>query len=298
MPVRPLCAAALALLPTGALASEDLPAEVIAVRAAATPYQDIEIARLNGWTRFGTPAALLGQHYANPDRPDYRADEALNLNQASNLLYADIGGEEVLVALAFNYRLSDRDVVPDGFQGDDDIWHVHGLEPPQTAPQDRSPWQRLVDLVWAPAPLADPAVIPERQVMVHVWTIPNPDGPFASHNRALAYLQLGLPAAWADGASVEAALGLALAAPDGCAIEIDEDAEIADLPRATTRTLHTACRDITDQVRVSLGTQAAANAAGEAAWRAYAQIRDETLTPIQQLRIASLGGGALGALCR
>ncbi|MEM7641047.1 MAG: hypothetical protein AAF366_00800 [Pseudomonadota bacterium] len=298
MPVRPLLAAALALLPTGLWASEDLPAEVLAVRAAATPYQDIEIARLNGWIRFGAPAALLGQHYAHRDRPDYAADAPLNPNRASNLLYAEIGGQDVLVALAFNYRLSDRDVVPDGFQGEDDIWHVHGLEPPQTDPRDRSLWQRLTSLIWAPDPLADPDVTPERQVMVHVWTIPNPDGPFASHNRALAYLQHGLPAAWADGASVEAALGLALAAPNGCAIEIDEDAGIAGLPRAATQALHAACRDITDRVRASLGSPASANAAGEAAWRAYAAFRDQTLTPIERLRIASLGGGALGALCR
>lgn len=90
----------------------------------------------------------------------------------------------------------------------------------------------------------------------------------------------------------------ATTAPQGCAIEIDEDAEIADLSRATTRALHGACRDITAQVRARLGAQASANAAGEAAWRAYTAFRDETLTPIEQLRIASLGGGALGALCR
>jgi hypothetical protein len=48
-----------------------------------------------------------------------------------------------------------------------------------------------------------------RLAMVHVWVgVPNPDGPFADHNRVLPYLKLGLPAAFASGGSLNAAKGL------------------------------------------------------------------------------------------
>ena len=80
--------------------------------------------------------------------------------------------------------------------------------------------------------------------------------------------------------------------------ELSRESGLDDVTNPTTRALRRGCREITDHLRGSLGTKTDANAAGEAAWLAYTQLRDATLTPIQQLQIASLGGGTLGALCR
>ncbi|MEM7641045.1 MAG: hypothetical protein AAF366_00790 [Pseudomonadota bacterium] len=297
MPLRPLLLAALLVL--APMAGHAQRAQIDAARAAIAGYQDIERARGDGWRRFGAPAALMGQHYYHPARADYVAGQALNPARASNLLYAPIGGRDVLVSVAFNYRLSDRDPLPQGFPGGRDVWHVHDVGRFAAAvTADRPLLRWAADRFLTPQFAGGDGLPRDRLAMVHLWTIPNPDGPFASHNRALAYLQLGLPAAWADGAGKQAALGLALATQDGCAIEIDTDAWIANLPRRTTRQLHRVCRQAAAHVRARLGSKAQANAAGEAAWRAYAEFRDATLTPAQKLRIASIVEDGPGLLCR
>ncbi|MCK0168856.1 hypothetical protein MWU52_14980 [Jannaschia sp. S6380] len=116
---------------------------------------------------------------------------------------------------------------------------------------------------------------------------------------AIIALGFGAPAMASElDRQVADARGLSLAAKDGCSIEIDTEAWIANLPRATKRSLHSACRQVVDYMRPRLGNNVSANAAGEAARAAYAQRREELLTPSQMLRIASIVEDGLGLLCR
>ncbi|WP_298437301.1 hypothetical protein [uncultured Jannaschia sp.] len=268
-------------------------------RAAAQVYSDLADARRAGWKRFGGPAALMGQHYFLPTRADLVTGQPLDPARPSNLLYAQIGGRQVLVGAAYNYRLAAGEMLPEGFAGSRDVWHVHDVARfTANVTLDRPLLRWAAARFVAPEFVGSDGVARDRLAMVHLWTIPNPDGAFASHNRALAYLQLGLPTEWAAGASKSAALGLALAAEDGCAVEIDTDAWIANLSRATKRRLHSACRQAVDYMRPRLGSKSSANAAGEAAWAGFSRVRDEALTPAQKLRIASIVDDGPGLLCR
>lgn len=279
--------------------ASDTSRQIAAARAAAAPFQDFGTARRGEWKPFGGPAPLMAQHYFHPGNPDYRTGDALDPARPSNLLYAEIGGRMMLVSLAYTYRIGDGEALPAGFAGAADIWHVHDVGKfAANVTLDRPLLRWAARTFVAPEFVGDDGVQRDRLAMVHLWMIPNPDGPFASHNRALAHLQLGLPAAWADGASKNAARGLALAAKDGCKIEIDTEAWIANLPRRVTRSLHAAGRQMAEYVRPRLGDRASANAAGAAAWRAYAKRRDELLTPAQRLRIASIVENGPGLLCR
>jgi hypothetical protein len=283
-------------LPAGA---SELRRQVAAAHQAVAPYQDFGAARRAGWKPFGGPASLMGQHYFDPSNPDYVSDEPLDPSRPSNLLYAEIAGRMTLVSVAYNYRIGAGEVLPEGFAGGSDVWHVHDVAKfAENVTLDRPFLRWAASTFITPEFESDDGVRRDRLAMVHLWTIPNADGPFASHNRALAYLQLGLPAAWADGASKEAARGLALAAKDGCEIEIDTEAWIANLPGRTKRSLHSVCRQVVDYMRPRLGDKASANAAGEAAWAAFARHRDELLSPAQKLRIASVVEDGPGLLCR
>jgi hypothetical protein len=127
--------------------------------------------------------------------------------------------------------------------------------------------------------------------MVHAWvTLPNPDGVFADHIRTLPYLKLGLPVNWASGASKNAARGLHLATPKGCADTLDGAIWIADTGRAKAKALRQACAEAAAHVREGLksGEPRQVNAMAEHGWAMFAQARDRILTPEQKARIAAL----------
>lgn len=291
--------AALGLLAPATATASQLGDQMRAAHAAAAPFADHRAMRRAGWKPFGGAASLMGRHWYDPSNPDYVAGEAMDPSRFSNLLYAEIGGRQRLVSVAYNYRISDADPLPAGFAGGRDVWHVHDVGRFADAVSQGRPLLRwAAETFLAPEFEGDDGVTRDRLAMVHYWLIPNPDGQFASHNRALAYLQLGLPADWADGATKEAARGLALAGPDGCKVEIDAQAWMGGLSGGAKRRLHSACRQVVAHVRPRLGSKAEANAAGEAAWAAFDRVWRETVTPAQQYRIDAIVEDGPGLLCR
>ena len=278
--------AAALLLPAAAPASD---AQIEAARAAAAPYGELAAAKRAGWRPFGDAAPLMGRHYFHPSNPDYLPGEAVDPARPSNLLYAELGGRQVLVGLAFNWRLGAGDGLPEGFAGARDVFHVHDVARFVAAvTEDRPLLRAAARLFVAPQFDGDDGVRRDRLAMVHVWTIPNPDGPFSSHNRALPFLRLGLPYEWALGTSDEAALGLALATADGCEAEAGVKAWVGNLPRGAKRDLMAACERSAAHVRARLGRREAALRAGEEAWLAYAYERRMLLTPDQKRRIGAI----------
>jgi hypothetical protein len=89
-----------------------------------------------------------------------------NRAEPSQLMFSKIGGKDSLVGAAYGYVTADNDTVrPSLFDGSPP-WHEH----PDLAP----PGLTLV--------------------MLHVWFVPSPDGPFAGTNPNLPFWALGLDA--------------------------------------------------------------------------------------------------------
>lgn len=287
-------ALALALAGTGGAAGERDPgpaaAELATVRAALARYADFAVAEAEGWRPFGGDEPLMGQHFFHPDGPDYVHGDPLDYARPSNLMYTEMDGRMVLTGASFNVRLGPGEPVPEGFPGDADVWHVHDFEAAIAAATEERPVLRWLAGWWLDGPFGEGGDGRMRLAMVHVWfEPPNPDGPFADHNRLLPYLELGLPLEHAEGASLAAARGLALATPDGCENALAGRLWIADVSWRVGREIMRGCEAAAARAAVALGEPAAAlNAAGEAAWAEVSALLDARLTGDQKRRIEAM----------
>lgn len=273
-------------------------AQVEQLRRALVRYADFEVARREGWKKFGGKGAgegpLMGEHWLLPKErggPDYLSGQPLDFTRPSNLIYAEIGGKRELIGVTFNVRLADGEPVPEGFAGSADRWHVHDFPRAIAAATEGRPMLRWLAHSFAPAEFTRPGAGRGRVAMVHVWpTLPNPDGLFADKHRLLPYLKLGLPAAHAQGASIQAAKGLHLATPRGCADTIDGALWIANAPKNTSKRLHAVCATAAAHVKQGLATgrKADINTMAEHGWAMFSAAWDQALTPQQQARIAAI----------
>jgi hypothetical protein len=264
--------------------------QVAEVRAAVERYRDFEVARREGWRKFGGDEPLMGEHWSHPDGPDYVHGDALDFSRPSNLIYTTIDGERVLTAVAFIVRLAPDEPVPSGFDGSADVWHVHDMEAAIAAATEERPILRALANWWLDENYRDRGDNRGRLAMLHVWVgVDNPDGVFADHNRLLAYSELGLPAAYAEGASIEAARGLHLLTPNGCAEALDGRLWIAQAASDQQRALHDVCRRAAAELSPALSADARdLNAAGEAAWLRLAAALETTLDAAQHARIGAM----------
>jgi hypothetical protein len=270
--------------------------QIAAVREATARYQDVEEARRDGFVLFaGGEAPLMGEHWYRKDR----VKDSLALARPSTLQYATIGGERRLVGVAYTVYQRPDEPLPEGFAGDADHWHVHDIPMLARAVSARSPVLR-----W----LVNRRIEHDRigagdgrtqLVMVHAWIwLDNPDGMFALRHRALPYLKAGLPAEWAalPDATAEAARGLMLLDSRTCMREIRIADRLTDLSLAQSHALREGCRMATEsvdsareQVPAELPEDAEAqeqigrtvNGAAAAAWRAWIDVRNATLTAEQ-----------------
>ena len=261
------------------------------VQTSVARYQQFDIAEREGWKKFGGDSPLMGEHwYLTPDKGglDYQGRQPLDFSRPSNLMYTWINGKRVLTGVSFNVRLAPGEAVPDGFAGDADVWHVHDFRQAVEEATRERPLIRWLANGWMNSNWGSRG----RLAMVHVWTgpIPNPDGPFAQQNRAIPYAKLGLPIAFASGASLEAAKGLNLATDSGCAETIDGGMWIANASGRTKRSLHQACQSAAEHVRPALASRdkARINSMAEHAFAMFDAAWNRELTPEQRRRIASI----------
>ena len=197
----------------------------------------------------------------------------------------------MLTGVAYTVRLGTGEPVPAGFDGPNDKWHVHDFEAALAAALQDRPLLRWLANGWIDRNYRRKGDNRGRIAMVHAWvTLPNPDGVFADYNRTLPYLKLGLPIAYAEGASVAAAKGLNLATAKGCADGIDGALWIANAPGKTTRRIKAACAAAAAHVREGLagGDKARINAMGEHGWRMFDAAWTSELTRGQRDRIAKM----------
>lgn len=270
-----------------------LDSQLAQAQAAAAPYRDFAVAKAQGWTMFNGDAPLMGEHWIlrkDKGGVDYVHGDAIDFSHPSNLMYSTIGGKRVLVALTYTMRLGPGEPVPEGFAGDQDRWHVHDLDVAVAQALKDRPLLRGIADAWIGAERRRTGDTRARLAMVHVWTIPNPDGVFADWNRILPYLKLGLPPPWADGASLEAAKGLHLATKSGCADSLDAGMWIANVAWQTRRKLRTACDAAAAHVRQGIdnGDQQTTNAIAEHGWHLFDAAWQSLLNDEQKKRIASI----------
>lgn len=264
------------------------------LRAAIDRYRDFASAEREGWKRFGGDGPLMGEHWYLPRHRggvDYVHGDAIDFSRPSNLMYTMIDGRRVLTGVTFNVRLAAGEPVPDGFAGDADRWHVHDFEQAIAAALQDRPVLRWLVNGWIDRRFRDRGDNRSRLAMVHVWSnLPNPDGPFANHNRFLPYMKLGLPTAYAEGASVEAARGLHLATPAGCRESMDGALWIANAGDRARDALRDACTQAAAHVREGLASHdpARINAMAEHGWHIFSTAWRNELSAPQQARIAAL----------
>jgi hypothetical protein len=211
--------------------------ELDAVRAAVERYRDVRVAEREGWKRAlvgGEDTPLMGEHWVQEGVPEPDAGQSLDFTRPQNLQYALVNGKRELVGVAFIVRIAPGEPVPEGFAGSADHWHVHDVEAAMAAMTETRPLLRSLGNWWLDGNWRRDGGR-TRLAMVHAWvTVPSPDGPFSMHNRAIPYLRLGLPLAWAGSAA--AANGVNLATPKGCEVAFDGRLWIAErTARASTR---------------------------------------------------------------
>ena len=101
----------------------------------------------------------MGVHWVGMNR----VLDTVKLLEPAQLLFSKVDGKPRLMGVAYAF-LGAAANAPDLFDGDQDVWHDH----PELAPPGMS------------------------VVMLHVWFVPSPDGPFAGHNPWLPYWAAGV----------------------------------------------------------------------------------------------------------
>lgn len=156
--------------------------QIAAVESAVAHLDTPAKARAAGFRPALGMIPTMGVHWVSMAR----MGEGVNMLVPDHLLFSPINGEQRLVGVAYAF-MGDVGDAPDLFDGRQDVWHAH--------PELALPGQALV--------------------MLHVWFVPSPAGPFAGHNPLLAYWAAGVqppPASvFHEAASAARARRLALA---------------------------------------------------------------------------------------
>lgn len=261
---------------------------------AVERYRDVRAAQADGWepSPIGREdAPLMGEHWVRKGAVEYEPGEPLDFAEPSNLQYAWINGRRELVGVSYVVRIAPGDPLPEGFAGRADQWHVHDVEHAVAAATEGRPLLRGLANWWLDANYRNKGDNRSRLAMVHAWvTVPSPDGVFSTDNRALPYLRVGLPASFANGGTAEAALGVNLAAKDGCANTLNGALWIAHAKNGQKKSLLATCTALGAQVRASFAARDArtVNSAGEAAWARLEAAKRATLTPDQLRRMEAI----------
>lgn len=138
--------------------------EIARVTQALQPLGSTDSATAAGFRAVLGWIPTMGVHWVNPVR--MLAGSRFDAVAPSQLMFSKIDGRDSLVGAAYSYIGVASDTTrPPSFDGAP-AWHEH----PELAPPGTS------------------------LVMLHVWFVPSPDGPFAGTNPNLPYWALDLPA--------------------------------------------------------------------------------------------------------
>lgn len=130
-----------------------------------------------------------GQHWLSIGRVltmAMRGDTAVDIDAPSFVMYLPVNGTLKPVGVAYTERIASRAAAPTTFAGMPAMWHTHMFC--RNVPGEG---QVLADGL---EDCTDRGGQPTRNqiAMIHTWTIPNPDGPFAHDNPSLPFIAVGL----------------------------------------------------------------------------------------------------------
>ena len=132
------------------------------VERAAAPVSSPESAKAAGFETALGWIPMMGTHYVHG--PRMLEGKKGNLTQPSQLMFSQVGGKETLVGVAYAYYAPKDDVTPPVIFDGAPAWHDHpDLAPPGT-----------------------------NMIMLHVWFVESPDGPFAGMNPFLPFWAAGV----------------------------------------------------------------------------------------------------------
>lgn len=276
---------ALAGLPRGAPAQHpDLRAQLDSAASAARRVARTEDAARAGYHRIARlPITdlnpFVGEHWIDERRNRSRE---LDLAHPAYLMYYPRLGPDSLTLVGVGYTVAQPASAepPAGFAGDGDRWHVHlpcagvpvlgGVLAESTA--------ECVELGGTPAAW--------QVAMVHVWTVPNPDGPFAQFNPALPFQAVGIEPPSAEELHDPAGppwreLGLALSETYGAVPRMG--ARIAQSPDSA---FADRVRPARDRIRALVAPLRAARSGGDA--EAFHALADRAVADWRVIRAAYL----------
>jgi hypothetical protein len=175
LPIRLFVSVALGVAATSAAAAQsnrDRRADsvVAEARRAIGTLRDTSSLQEAGWHAIGFGGGVRdlspfqGQHWVLGMR--FSLNPPVALSQPTFLMFLPMGDSLVPIGVAYTRRISVDAPLPDSLAGGAAEWHTHMLCRPA----------------------------PNQVAMIHAWTIPNPDGPYAHDNPALPYLATGLRA--------------------------------------------------------------------------------------------------------
>lgn len=132
--------------------------QIADVTAAMSVYSSQDKATQAGYIPVFGWIPTMGTHWVSNIRM-LKEGKNINLDSPVQLMYSPVDGKQILVGAAYSYLTALNDTTkPASFDGNP-MWHEH----PDLAPDGM------------------------RLVMLHVWFVPSPDGPFAGHNPYLPY---------------------------------------------------------------------------------------------------------------
>ena len=160
---------------------------------AIAPLTDSVSLRNAGFTplEFGPVRDLTpfqGQHWLSLPRILGMAmrNDPVDIDSPTFVMYLPVNGTLKPIGVAYTKRIGGQVAAPTTFAGMPAMWHTHMF-------CRNVPGEGLV-LSDGLEDCTDRGGTPTRNqiAMIHTWTIPNPDGPFAHDNPSLPFLAVGL----------------------------------------------------------------------------------------------------------
>jgi hypothetical protein len=174
-----------------ALALQQAPDSTVErAREAIKPLTDSVALRDAGFFAIGFGAGtrdltpFQGQHWLSVGR--FFNNQPVNLAKPTFMMYLPVGDSLIPIGVAHTHRIAADSSLPTALGGRPAEWHSHILC--RAIPGEGQALADGVDDCKARG--GNPA--PNQISMVHVWTIANPDGPYAHDNPALPFIATGL----------------------------------------------------------------------------------------------------------
>ena len=148
--------------------------------------------RRAGWNALGFGGGVKdlspfqGQHWING--PRFAVPAPLEVSKPNFLMYLELGDSLVPIGVAYTNRIPADAPMPDSLVGSPAEWHAHVFC--RSIPGEGTVLADGIEDCNQRGGL--PA--PNKIAMIHTWTVPNPDGPYAHDNPALPYIATGLKA--------------------------------------------------------------------------------------------------------